>query len=144
MALDYSADNAESATNACYERPGTIDLLPDVNGLRVLDAGCGSGVLTEWLLDHGADVTSIDLSPVMADIALSRVGDRAKVLVADLSRPLSFASDAQFDLVVDVPRHALHPQLDRCARGAPPGSYAKRDLGLLDAPPDDGRAVALP
>lgn len=70
MALDYSADNAESATNACYERPGTIDLLPDVNGLRVLDAGCGSGVLTEWLLDHGADVTSIDLSPVMADIAL--------------------------------------------------------------------------
>ncbi len=100
MAADYAADNAESAYNAFYERPATIALLGDVRGLRVLEIGCGSGRLSEWLLDHGAVVTALDVSRAMADLARARLGDRATVLVADLSEPLSFAGTGEFDLVV--------------------------------------------
>ncbi len=46
MAEDYAADNAESPMNAYYERPATISLLGDVDGLDVLEAGSGSGLLT--------------------------------------------------------------------------------------------------
>ena len=40
--------------NAYYERPATLSLLPNVNGKRVLDAGCGPGVYSEWLIERGA------------------------------------------------------------------------------------------
>jgi ubiquinone/menaquinone biosynthesis C-methylase UbiE len=100
MAADYAADNAVNAFNAFYERPATIALLGDVEGRAVLEAGCGSGVLTAWLAEKGAAVTAFDLSPVMVDIASRRVGDRAKVLVADVGQPLFFAEDEAFDLVV--------------------------------------------
>jgi ubiquinone/menaquinone biosynthesis C-methylase UbiE len=100
MAVDYSADNADNATNAYYERPATTSLVGDVRGLSVLDAGCGSGLLTEWLLDNGAAVTAFDVSPQMTELATRRVGNRATVMVADLAKPLQFAADGEFDLVV--------------------------------------------
>jgi ubiquinone/menaquinone biosynthesis C-methylase UbiE len=100
MALDYAADNADNSSNALYERPATIDLLGDVSGLNVLDAGCGSGQLTEWMLDHGASVTAMDVSGSMAELARKRLGDRAKVHVADLAQPLGFAKNGEFDVVV--------------------------------------------
>ena len=100
MAADYAVNNAESAYNAFYERPATILLLGDVQGLHVLDVGCGSGQLTSWLLDHGAVVTAFDVSQAMADLARKRAGDRATVHVADLAQPLAFARPGEFDLVV--------------------------------------------
>lgn len=100
MAAAYAADNAESAFNAYYERPATISLIGDVKGQRVLEAGCGSGVLTTWLVEHGAVVTAFDISEEMAALARRAVGDRAGILVADLSKPLAFASDQSFDRVV--------------------------------------------
>ncbi len=100
MAAEYAADNAANSFNAFYERPATIALLGDVEGLRVLEAGCGSGVLTAWLADNGALVTAFDVSPAMLEIARAKVGDRARLLVADVGQALSFAEDASFDLVV--------------------------------------------
>lgn len=100
MALDYAADNAESSYNAYYERPATISLLGDVAGRRVLEVGCGAGLLTAWLVDHGATVTALDVSDQMVTLARSAVGERARFLVADLGQPLSFAADHSFDLVV--------------------------------------------
>jgi ubiquinone/menaquinone biosynthesis C-methylase UbiE len=100
MAADYAAHNAVGSYNAYYERPATIALLGDVNGRRVLEAGCGAGVLTTLLADRGAAVTAFDVSPAMLELARLAIGDRAELLVADLSRPLSFAPDGRFDLVV--------------------------------------------
>jgi ubiquinone/menaquinone biosynthesis C-methylase UbiE len=100
MAADYSTDNADNATNAYYERPATIALIGDVHGLHVLDAGCGAGLLAWWLLDNGASVTAMDVSPVMAALASRTLGDRATVVVADLAKPLAFARDGEFDLIV--------------------------------------------
>ncbi len=100
MSLDYAADNAESAYNGYYERPATVALLAEVEGRRVMEVGCGAGQLTRWLIDHGAVVTALDVSPAMAQLARQRVGDRATVFVADLAQPLSFAESGTFDLVV--------------------------------------------
>ncbi len=88
--------------NAYYERPATLSLLPEVDGRRVLDAGCGPGVYTEWLLDHGAEVVGLDASPKMIRLAKERIGDRAEILQADLGRPLDFLADCSFDLVLSA------------------------------------------
>lgn len=42
-----------------------VNLAGDVGGLRVLDAGCGSGPLAAALRDLGALVSGFDLSPAM-------------------------------------------------------------------------------
>jgi SAM-dependent methyltransferase len=100
MGTAYRAANDEGPFNACYERPGTIALIGDVTGQQVLEAGCGPGALTTWLVDSGARVTAIDVSPEMVRLATDRLGDRARILNADLAEPLDFAADASADLVV--------------------------------------------
>jgi 2-polyprenyl-3-methyl-5-hydroxy-6-metoxy-1,4-benzoquinol methylase len=100
MGAAYAAANADGASNAYYERPATIALLGDVTGLRVLEVGCGPGSLTHWLAEHGAVVTAMDVSREMIRLASERLGDRARLLTADLSDSLTFAADASVDLVV--------------------------------------------
>ena len=96
----YAARIETKAHNAYYERPATLSLLPDVNGLRVLDAGCGPGVYSVWLLEHGAEVVAVDVTPRMVEITQERVGSQVRVLQADLACPLDVAADAEFDLIV--------------------------------------------
>ena len=99
FAAAYSARNENSLFNAFYERPEMIRLAGDVAGLKVLDAGCGSGPLTEALRARGAAVSGFDLSPVMVELARKRLGEDADVRVADLGAPLPYPDDT-FDLVV--------------------------------------------
>lgn len=47
----------------------------DVKGLTVLDAGCGTGYLSKKLHDRGAQVTGIDFSERMIEIARTRYPD---------------------------------------------------------------------
>lgn len=96
----YAAAVETKAHNAYYERPATVSLLPNVQGLRVLDAGCGPGIYTEWLLKRGAQVVACDVTPQMLEITLRRVGNRAEIHRADLTQPLTFAADGTFDLVL--------------------------------------------
>lgn len=86
--------------NAYYERPAVLSLLPPLAGAKVLDAGCGSGWYAERLLERGALVTAFDFNREFVAITQARVGDRAKVLQGDLTRPLDFAADGEFDVVV--------------------------------------------
>jgi len=41
----------------------------DITGKRIVDVGCGGGILTEGLAKFGADVLGIDLSEELIDIA---------------------------------------------------------------------------
>jgi len=86
--------------NAYYDKPNTLSLLPDVKGMRVLDAGCGPGVYTEWLVDRGAGVVAVDVTPTFVRICQNRLRGRATVFLADLTSHLDFAGDASFDLVI--------------------------------------------
>jgi trans-aconitate 2-methyltransferase len=70
-----------------------LERLPLGGDERVLDAGCGSGRVTEQLaqrLPRGT-VVALDGSPSMVEAArdrLARFGDRVEYVVADLGRPL--------------------------------------------------------
>jgi SAM-dependent methyltransferase len=101
LADGYAARLATKAHNAFYDRPAVLALLPPVAGKRVLDAGCGPGAYAEWLVDHGAGVVGIDVSPRMLDLARRRLGAKALFLPADLGRPLDFSA-AAFDLVLSA------------------------------------------
>jgi SAM-dependent methyltransferase len=100
LAEAYAAHIDTKPHNAWYERPATLSLLPDVAGLTVLDAGCGPGAYAEWLLDRGANVTSIDASPKMIELARARTRNRATFFCADLASDLPFLPDASFDLIL--------------------------------------------
>ncbi len=99
FAAAYSARNENNLFNAYYERPEMLRLAGDVAGLDVLDAGCGSGPLTEALNAKGAVVCGFDLSPAMVELARERLGEDTDVRVADLGAPLPYPDD-RFDLVV--------------------------------------------
>src|SRR5437868_10594065 len=43
--------------------PAFFAMLPDVDGLRALDIGCGEGYNTRLLARRGARVTAIDVAP---------------------------------------------------------------------------------
>ena len=86
--------------NAYYERPAMLSLLPDVAGRRVLDAGCGPGAYSQLLVNRGATVVGIDVSPRMIGHANQRLEGRAEFHVADLGQPLDFLADGTFDIVL--------------------------------------------
>ena len=99
LAEAYAVENETSLTNAYHERPATLALAGDVAGRRILDAGCGSGPLFAALRDRGGNVTGIDSSVRLLEVARRRLGVDADLHLADLSRPLPFA-DATFDDVI--------------------------------------------
>ena len=45
----------------------------DLSGMRVLDAGCGTGALAVEAARRGAQVVAIDLSPTLVDLARERL-----------------------------------------------------------------------
>ena len=100
LAERYAALVDDKAENAHYEMPATLSVLPHVGGMRVLDAGCGTGRYTEWLLDHGAEVMGVDASPRMIRQARKRVAKRAEFHIADLGKPIDFLENRSFDLVL--------------------------------------------
>lgn len=87
--------------NALYERPATLSLLPDVSGKGVLDAGCGSGIYSEWLAQRGARVTAVDVTPEMVAIARDHLRPYGiEVRQTDLAQPLDWLADGSIDIVL--------------------------------------------
>ncbi len=84
-----------------YERPTLQVLVGEVHGQQVLDAGCASGRLTEWLAEQGASVVGLDLTSSMLIAAKKRLGHSASLVQADLAAPLPFI-DATFHLIVSA------------------------------------------
>ncbi|SDL20568.1 Methyltransferase domain-containing protein [Glycomyces sambucus] len=95
----YAADTESNLINAHYTLPAVLDLAGDVAGRRVLDVGCGPGPLFASLRERGAEVTGVEPSAKMLELARGRLGDDALLLQGDLNDPLPFA-DGAFDLAV--------------------------------------------
>jgi SAM-dependent methyltransferase len=102
IADKYAEAQDTNPWNIYFERPGTLQFLPDVADKDVLDAGCGPGFYSLFLADQGARVMAFDLNPAFVQRTQQRTGGRVKVVQADLAEPLSFATDASFDLVICI------------------------------------------
>ncbi len=75
----------------------------DLSGMRLLDAGCGTGALAVEAAKRGADVVAIDLSPTLVNLARERAptdlgSGRITFLAGDMFDPTL----GEFDLVVGM------------------------------------------
>jgi 2-polyprenyl-3-methyl-5-hydroxy-6-metoxy-1,4-benzoquinol methylase len=101
FAGDYLLHARDSAYNAYYDRPAVLEALGSVRGLRVLDAGCGPGLLAKDLVSRGAaHVLGIDASPAMVDLATHDVAGPVEFRVHDLAEQLWWLDDGSFDVAV--------------------------------------------
>lgn len=108
LAAVWSSTTDEGPFNGFLERPALRALVPsDLRGATVLDAGCGSGAQAQWLLEQGADVVAVDLSPRMIEEAERRCGGCGRFLVADLAEPLPLESRSLDGITCSLALHYL-------------------------------------
>jgi ubiquinone/menaquinone biosynthesis C-methylase UbiE len=92
--------DAEAATRAprgpdAYDA-ALLAALGPLEGRRVLELGCGAGDLSAELVRRGAELTALDVSPALVELARRRVD--ATFLVAPAER--TGLPDEAFDMVV--------------------------------------------
>jgi 2-polyprenyl-3-methyl-5-hydroxy-6-metoxy-1,4-benzoquinol methylase len=130
------------------------EMLGDVRGKRVLDAGCGTGRHAVWLRAAGARVVGVDASEEM--LAVARAKDSALELRCIGYDDLD-ALERDFDVVLSalVLEHLpdVRPAVAALARRLGPGgalviSVYHTSFMLKGVPPhfadDDGRAYEMP
>ena len=88
--------------NDIVEIPAMVRLIGDVRGKRVLDAGCGFGTYSIYCAEQGSQVTGIDISPTMIELAKketedARVGVDLRVMDAT---DMEGIPDDAFDMVI--------------------------------------------
>src|SRR5262245_42002891 len=88
---------AQNFFNTYLDTPAVMRILPNVQGLTLLDLGCGSGRYAKLFLGQGAAVYGIDVSEQLIDIARREVAG-VSFDVADMEHT-PFA-DRFFDIVV--------------------------------------------
>jgi len=96
-----------------------LERLPLDGDERVLDAGCGSGRVTELLAERlpRGTVIALDASAAMVDAArerLARFGDRVDYVVADLGSPLPI--DGPVDAILSTATFHWVPDHDALFR----------------------------
>ncbi|WP_158630272.1 class I SAM-dependent methyltransferase [Glycomyces terrestris] len=133
------AETAEGRIRPLYEH--VLDRCPARPGLRLLDAGCGSGLFAELAARRGAEVVGLDAAAGLVEYARGR-RTAARFTVGDIER-LPFP-DRAFDVVTafnsvlyaDDPRRALA----EIARVTGPGGRAVVTVG---AGPEQAASAAV-
>ena len=101
-------------------RQTLLDWLPqDLHGLRILDAGCGTGAFAIAAARRGAQVVAIDLSPTLVDVALRRLALQLETFDAGgridfLSGDMTDAALGEFDHVVAMDSLIHYTAEDAC------------------------------
>lgn len=103
-----------------------------LEGDRLLDVGCGTGLSFIAMLDRGWQVTACDISPGMLELAREKAGDRATTLVADMR---TLPELGEFDLVWavnDAANYVLSGDELRAALGSMARNLAPSGILLFD------------
>lgn len=87
-------------------------LLGDLNGLEVLDLGCGEGRFSRWMSSQGANVSGID--PVNEFIQIARQKDPLTSYDIGFAEELPYA-DHQFDIVLSYLTLIDIPDIEKAA-----------------------------
>ncbi len=83
--------------------PEVIDFVDNVSG-RILDLGCGNGNLTAYIKDKGLNVTGVDISQELLDIAKKKC--KAEFIRSDMTK-LPFNNDYFDHILVIASFHHL-------------------------------------
>ena len=103
---------------AAPERPSHPEMLArlvELNGLTVVDVGCGSGELVRWLRGQGADAVGIECGEVMMRLALEADPEHGDAYRHGVGQDLPLA-DAVADVV--VMSYSLHHVPEDAMAGA--------------------------
>ncbi len=85
------------------------------DGGRALDLGCGSGVDSVFLAQHGWQVTSLDFMPQAVEMTRKRAEAAGVTVSAQIADITTWPGDGTFDVIVDAGcLHALE-MVDRPA-----------------------------
>ncbi len=104
--------------------PGFLEVLPPIDGLQVLDIGCGEGNNTRLLHQRGARVTALDVSAVFLRAARDADPSIDYVLADGTFTPFAndtFDAATAFMSVMDMPDPAA--ALAEVARVVRPGGW---------------------
>jgi ubiquinone/menaquinone biosynthesis C-methylase UbiE len=111
--LDEQHAKDQLLTEPWYQT--TIKLLPDLNGKKVLEIGCGRGDFSIWLSGKypGAQIVATDFSAAAIDIARSKAPASSSNVQFQVenAEQLTFA-DNTFDWIIscETMEHVFHPQ----------------------------------
>ena len=102
----------------------------DVNGKRVVDVGCGGGILTETLAQAGADVVGIDQSELTLEVAKQHAAKSGLTIDYRIQtvEDLAEKEAGTYDVVtcLEMIEHVPDPSaiVAACARLLKPGGHA--------------------
>ncbi|MBI4084808.1 MAG: class I SAM-dependent methyltransferase [Candidatus Levybacteria bacterium] len=109
----YARDRrAGSMHHRFISDPALFAMIGEVTGKRVLDAGCGEGIISRKLAEKGAEVVGVDLSEKLIELAQKEVSKNhlgIKFYHASLT-DLSTLEIGKFDMIVsNLVLHDLEP-----------------------------------
>lgn len=117
---------------------GIREMVPSLKGMRALDFGTGTGLLTMALIEDLGSVLAIDVSAGMLDVLREKVAQEPSISLRkhDLSR--EDLAEEPFDLIYSAMtlHHVEHIEvvLQRCYRLLDPGGY----VAIADLEEEDG------
>ncbi len=93
-----------------------LKMFPPQQAMAVLDVGCGTGIQLASYQHSGCQVTGVDASPAMLEVARHRLGEGASLTVGDAAA-LPYP-DRAFDLVLAATvLHEMPPRARTAALG---------------------------
>ncbi len=106
-----------------------IESLTSLSDKKVLDVGCGGGILSESMAQSGAKVTGIDLGQPSLEVAKLHLYESQLAVTYQLASAEDFAEQhaETFDVVtcMEMLEHVPNPSsvVDACAKLAKPDGY---------------------